>query len=916
MPANVLFQVPDREGPYALLDERDSFGLPAVDLLSAPSRFWSGSESPAAVEWGLDRVRVDGVPTPCDALATTSDTGAMAASRLSLGRAWAWLLVCGDPQRRLEVSPVQALAHQASLVAHVLAEPSLQRVLIADEVGLGKTIEAALIVRRLLDQTSGLRVLYLAPARLVRNVHREFRRLGLDFRCWVSGTDADARIDSDDRVIASIHRAAHGDNLERLVGTRAWDVIVVDECHHLTDWADGGGKPVRKYTLVERLVEKQREGGRVILLSGTPHQGHHARFDNLLKLLRRKSERDEAVKGRVIYRTKEDVRDWEGKPVFPGRQVNDPLVVDLGPEHRAWLEHIHDLYVPPEDDRQARRRASGWRCAQALQWATSSVEAGLGYLVRQAIRVGWTMDNAALRSAVAAMRPYRRGPADEKPDALFSRIVAEIDRQRTLNDAEDIEDLEGEDERWRPDRAALESLLHEGVSLLRRVGDAKWRVLDQAILSRAGEEPVVLFAQPIETVTALARYLERTYGERPSIIVGGQSDQERDAEVERFTRRDGVRFLVSSRAGGEGINLQVARRLVHVDVPWNPMEMEQRVGRVHRFGSRRTILVDTLVVRDSREVDAFRIARQKLSEIARTLVPDDRFEALFSRVMSLIPPQALQEVMSAQALAPLDPSARNRLSELVTEGFSQWHSFHQRYGEEQSRIASLDVGDARWSDLETFIADHLGGSPAEGFRGLRFGFTEGEITERSIDARVMRVRSSGRDEQYLLVEDHGGMPVSDDAGNRATAAGTNTEDVATTVRRLGLSSEATGAAWLRFAPEAPWPAGCPRPPFTALISVRSTVQLAGASPEHVSTSLHGRVVDARGESVEVNAGELLRALRGCGLRTRRDVAADLLDAARTVEARALAEHRRPSEADRAARRRHGMFPILAAVVTE
>jgi len=90
-----------------------------------------------------------------------------------------------------------------------------------------------------------------------------------------------------------------------------------------------------------------------------------------------------------------------------------------------------------------------------------------------------------------------------------------------------------------------------------------------------------------------------------------------------FWRDDGPQFLVSSRAGGEGLNLQVARRLVHVAVPWNPMELEQRVGRVHRFKSRRTIIVDTIVVKDSREVDCYRIAREKLEEIARTLVPPD-----------------------------------------------------------------------------------------------------------------------------------------------------------------------------------------------------------------------------------------------------------------------------------------------------
>ena len=129
------------------------------------------------------------------------------------------------------------------------------------------------------------------------------------------------------------------------------------------------------------------------------------------------------------------------------------------------------------------------------------------------------------------------------------------------------------------------------------------------LLRAAGSEKVVLFCQPVETVAVVAREIEVEFGERPAIIIGGQTDPERDEQVARFRDRRGARFLVSSRAGGEGINLQVARRLLHLDVPWNPMDLEQRVGRVHRFGARRTIVVDTLVVAGTRETDAYAAER-------------------------------------------------------------------------------------------------------------------------------------------------------------------------------------------------------------------------------------------------------------------------------------------------------------------
>ena len=109
-------------------------------------------------------------------------------------------------------------------------------------------------------------------------------------------------------------------------------------------------------------------------------------------------------------------------------------------------------------------------------------------------------------------------------------------------------------------------------------------------------------------------------------------------------------------------DLQVARRLVHVDVPWNPMELEQRVGRVHRFGSRRKIIVDTVVALDSREVDMYRVAREKLYEIVSTLVPEDRFEGLFTRVMSLVPPEDLQAVLGERPLSPLTGEEKGRIA--------------------------------------------------------------------------------------------------------------------------------------------------------------------------------------------------------------------------------------------------------------
>src|SRR5207249_1301918 len=140
--------------------------------------------------------------------------------------------------------------------------------------------------------------------------------------------------------------------------------------------------------------------------------------------------------------------------------------------YRAWIRHIHEFYRPPQRGGEARQRAAGWRCAQALQWAASSPHAGLGYLVRQALRAKWDLSVSILSDAIAALRPYRGGSADEAVAEVFRRIRQEVDRQATTGDVEDIEDETSAQADL--DRESLESLLREGVELVGREPDQKW----------------------------------------------------------------------------------------------------------------------------------------------------------------------------------------------------------------------------------------------------------------------------------------------------------------------------------------------------------------------------------------------------------------------------------------------------------
>jgi hypothetical protein len=338
------------------------------------------------------------------------------------------------------------------------------------------------------------------------------------------------------------------------------------------------------------------------------------------------------------------------------------------------------------------------------------------------------------------------------------------------------------------------------------------------------------------------------------------------------------------------------------------MELEQRIGRVHRFMSRRTILVDTIVVKDSREVDAYAYAREKLKMIASTLVPEDKFEALFGRVMALVPPEDLQGVLVKNPIGPLDEEDRRMLSDLVSRGFQEWKSFHDRYSTEQEKIGKLDPGAASWEDLTTFALEQLKAKPAEGFSALAFLWQDGEVVESTQAARVLLI-----DGKPYACGDYGGMPVTSDDGRTAQRLGTNSEIVTAALRNLAFPAGITGAAHVR------WPDTTPRPiagPFGVLVVARQSVRWESGSYTELGVGLHAQLIDAQGGRREVDGtekGSLVRSLLRSTVRRDAAVEPALLDALRASEAELIAQLRRPSDTERD--RRNAVTPLLAAIVS-
>lgn len=842
----------------ALLRTVEDFGFITYDLVGIPRRLCEVDSLPPLVETNIDKRRTQALPTPATELAClelVDGDGWLSLSARTLARVYAAFLVAEDPQRRLDARKAATLMHQVSLVQHILNRPELKKVLIGDEVGLGKTIEAGLIIRQLLERDSHVRVLYLAPARLVSNVAREFReKLDIDARVWVAGPSSDARIDDDRVVIASIHKAVFGDNLGRVIKSGPWDVLIVDECHHLSDWSPSGGKPNQSFKLVSQLIKSQPEEGRLILMSGTPHQGSEARFKNILRLLSDDGKDIKGAAGRVIFRTKDRVRDWRGAPLFPSRDIRKPVVVELGKRYEDWYFLVAQLY-DIDGLNGVRLRAAGWAKGQALQWAASSVQAGLGFLIRLGIRrLNWNLEHSSLSPALAALRPYRGGRQDEPLPALFARLVKQVG-SAALQQVEEEDEEAWNDEEWRPDPKVLAQLLDEGVELIKSgSSQAKWDAVCD-LIDQFEDDKVVLFAQPVETVSIVASVLEQRYGIKPAIIIGNQPDHERSSQVARFQSDDGPRFLVSSKAGGEGLNMQRARYLIHLDVPWNPMDLEQRIGRVHRFGSRKTIIVDTVVAAGSREIDMYRIARDKLALVARHLAPEE-FETLFSRVMSLVPPKEL-EVILGDASGPLaieSPEAEE-IGRLVSEGFRTWSNFDDSYRRQADLIRAANPGEAHWADLGAFLVKYCGATDGPGATFSSFEFSNDEII--SVEENVKTIQVNGA---VYACGDTGGLTATGADGGLAINLGLNLDWVQRSLRDGLTPNRPAGIAFVNRSSSLEAIVQC-RDIVTCLFFLRQQLRNERGRWSESSVELHLYLVSTNNAPKEMAGEDMARLVR-------------------------------------------------------
>lgn len=505
---------------------------------------------------------------------------------------------------------IDPLPHQTHLVHHILKTGNLNW-LIADDVGLGKTIEVGMLLSALKSRGEYGRVLLVCPAGLVRQWKDEMHYKFALSDYQIYGEEFSINEIRDwklhDRVIASLDLLKGRNHLDKLMQAEPWDVVVFDEAHRLSRTQYGLNYDISdRFRLAQKLRSKTDS---MLMLSATPHQGKPDKFQALLELLRPEwreqinmlSVNPEILTRMVIRNSKAEVTDTEGNFIFKGKIVKS-INVDLADEEiafdRALRTYLSKGYAAASDMDESRRRAIGFVMTIYRKLAASSVAAIEAGLARRLVRL---RDKQAVASA-AAYADFEDSPFE-----------AEAEERLEIS----------ADEFFAGEIVLLEQLLVKARALLRV--DRKLRAFVDGlvgnVLKADRAEKVLVFAEYRASQEYVAEALRQRFGaESVALIHGSMDHEERRVAIDRF-EGDG-QFLVSTEAGGEGINLQ--RRchvMVNFDLPWNPMRLVQRVGRLYRYGQARQVVVFNMQASQSLDGRIIQKMYERIQQVVADLAP-------------------------------------------------------------------------------------------------------------------------------------------------------------------------------------------------------------------------------------------------------------------------------------------------------
>jgi ATP-dependent helicase HepA len=637
------------------------------------------------------------------------------------------------------------LTHQAEVVSRVLADTTC-RYILADEVGLGKTIEACVILKGLRRRDPSLKALIIVPAALARQWHNELNaKFWLDFPI-INSAPQFQNNSSPRGYIVCVEELAHDETLWSAVRVQKWDLLIVDEAHHLHK----SPELYQRVHLLSSVIE------RVLILSATPIQRYAQEYLSLLSLMnprrydiqniasfealldaQAKIRRRVALLGRTL--TEEDFdaeefvdemdRMWMGlkQDMFLMDLINK--VDDEEMRHGDSLSAAKEVLAYVSENYQIERRVIRNRRAHiTAPMPQRALDASWAYapeiieaevleelyeyistysktfidhpLVTEYCKIWMHASSSsphALLDILESRITYVTTPAENIPSQISKQLLVpaaprfeaqRIDRileyapllQEELSHF--LEPLLVLVERWldQTERALSESLqrsrqspqptAHRLVNVLNALHTA---------MSANSSTKVIVFSGWLQTLEALLSHLERRYGENViAQFTCGLDDDQLQTNADNFQSIPHCRILLCDELGGEGRNFQIADQIIHIDLPWTPAQLEQRIGRVDRLGRSGIVRSIILYAQDWPEENLFQIWQ-------------DAFQ-LFTRSMSGM--EIVLEGIQEKLLAAIKDDPRRGLAQLVAGMVSEAEQLRdaveeERYFEEAAVNTSL-----------------------------------------------------------------------------------------------------------------------------------------------------------------------------------------------------------------------------------
>ncbi|MBC7363151.1 MAG: DUF3883 domain-containing protein [Candidatus Aminicenantes bacterium] len=535
-----------------------------------------------------------------------------------------------DPLLAMSVSRIDPLPFQIEAVyGYILKQPRV-RFLIADDPGAGKTIMAGLIIKELKLRKLAKKILIVVPGHLKAQWRREMKEKFDETFVLLDRSVHDAHYGENpwvknDQVITSIDFVKQDDILPALSSV-TWDLVIVDEAHKMAAYAySNKTTKTQRYKLGEIL---SRYSNHLVFLTATPHKGDPENFRLFLDLLypgffASSDMINESLQNKdnplFIRRLKEDLKDFEGRPLFTRRfphTIKFHLSNDERELYNEVSRYIIDQYNLASGDPKKRNIAFA---LMILQRRMAS-------------------------STYALLQSLKR-----RKERLEKVLKGEEKTRDIIIDIDEIEDLEEKD-RWEKEKAweafslaanadelkreieKLDGLIDKATEIINGENEVKLKELKKAITDgfdkireMNGNPKILIFTESRDTLDYLVRKI-KSWGYKVNYIHGGMGIDERIKAEKIF--RDETDVMVATEAAGEGINLQFCHLMINYDLPWNPNRLEQRMGRIHRYGQKKDVYIFNLVSEDTREGKVLAKVLEKLEEIRQALGSDRVFDVI------------------------------------------------------------------------------------------------------------------------------------------------------------------------------------------------------------------------------------------------------------------------------------------------